>query len=125
MQRSVKNITTIFSILILMVLYIGCRSSQQHITKFQPSCVEALITKLKQEERTIPVASVYSYKYNGRTVYFVPAPCCDFFSVLYDDSCKVIAHPDGGITGRGDGRAKDFFETRTDEVKIWEDDRKN
>lgn len=79
---------------------------------------------MSKEELTYPAASLYQYTYQSQTVYFVPAPCCDFFSILYDDSCRIIAHPDGGITGRGDGRATDFLKTRTDEIKIWEDPRK-
>lgn len=102
----------------------SCSSYPTASTRTYPECVDALIDKLKQDELTYPPAAVYQYNYNNQRVYFVPAPCCDFFSKLYDDSCRVIAHPDGGITGRGDGRATDFFELRTDEVKIWEDIRK-
>lgn len=104
--------------------FVGCRTHRTNISSTYPACVDALIEKLKSEERTYPPAAVYQYTYNNQRVYFVPAPCCDFFSILYDDSCRVIAHPDGGITGRGDGRATDFFESRTAEVKIWEDSRK-
>ena len=35
----------------------------------------------------------------------------------------VGAEPDGGITGRGDGKCTDFFQTRTDERLWWADTR--
>ncbi|MBS1734772.1 MAG: hypothetical protein JST02_15885 [Bacteroidetes bacterium] len=82
-----------------------------------------LITKFKREEKTNPLRSVWQYSYNGKTVYYIPAICCDFFSDLYDDQCQLIAHPDGGFTGRGDGKAKDFAEVRSNEKLIWKDKR--
>ena len=36
----------------------------------------------------------------------------------------VICHPDGGITGRGDGRCPDFFVERRNERVVWRDQRK-
>lgn len=89
-----------------------------------PICIKAMIEKMKTEPVTNPPGKVYSYAYNNNTVYYVPAICCDFFSDLYDDSCKIIAHPDGGFTGRGDGKIKDFAEVKKNEKLIWQDKRK-
>jgi hypothetical protein len=89
-----------------------------------PACVEKMIGQFKSEEKQNPPRQVYSYLYNGKTVYYVTPPCCDFFSDLYDSDCNLIAHPDGGITGKGDGQAADFLQTRTNEKLIWKDDRK-
>ena len=89
-----------------------------------PACIKKLIAGFKAEEVQNPPRKIYRYLYNGKTVYYVTAPCCDFFTDLYDSNCKLIAHPDGGITGRGDGRATDFVKTRTGEKLIWEDKRK-
>jgi hypothetical protein len=88
-----------------------------------PACVKQLITKFKNEEKQNPPRRIYSYTYNGSIVYYVPAICCDFFSDLYDSDCKLFAHPDGGITGRGDGTATDFVKARLDEKLIWKDER--
>ena len=52
-----------------------------------------------------------------------PQRCCDIFSDLYDADGTIIGHPDGGITGQGDGLVPDFFAERTDEQTIWVDDR--
>jgi hypothetical protein len=32
--------------------------------------------------------------------------------------------PDGGFTGKGDGKCTYFFDARTNEKLIWEDERK-
>ena len=89
-----------------------------------PGCIKKLVKQFKEEERQNPPRSVYSYTYNDKTVFFVPAICCDFFSDLYDDSCNLLGHPDGGFTGRGDGKTPDFIQTRTNEKLIWKDERK-
>ncbi len=89
-----------------------------------PACIKKLVVQFQQEEKQNPPRSIYSYVYNGKPVFFVPAVCCDFFSDLYDDTCKLIAHPDGGFTGRGDGTAPDFMQIRTNEKLLWKDERK-
>ena len=88
-----------------------------------PVCMKMLINKFKAEEKQNPPRCVYRYQYNGKTVYYVPAICCDFFSDLYDENCTIIAHPDGGFTGRGDGKAADFTTVKTAEKLIWKDNR--
>ena len=94
------------------------------VTNELPACIQKMISQFKAEEKQNPPRQVFSYLYKGKTVYYVTPPCCDFFSDLYDSDCNLIAHPDGGITGRGDGRAADFMETRTNEKLIWKDERK-
>ena len=47
--------------------------------------------------------SITRYQYQGETVYYVVQQCCDQFSDLLDADGNLIGHPDGGITGRGDG----------------------
>ena len=88
-----------------------------------PVCIKDLIATYKKEDMQNPPRSIYSYTYNGKTVYYVPPICCDFFSDLYDDKCNLIAHPDGGFTGRGDGKLPDFSTARTNEKLIWHDER--
>ncbi len=88
-----------------------------------PGCIKKMIREFQQEEKQNPPRSIYRYTYNGKPVYYVPPVCCDFFSDLYDNECKLIAHPDGGFTGRGDGKAGDFIQIRSDEKLIWKDER--
>jgi hypothetical protein len=88
-----------------------------------PACITKLIADFKAEEVQNPPRKIYRYTYRGKTVYYVPALCCDFYSELYDTSCNVIGHPDGGFTGRGDGTMTDFDSTKTNEQLIWADER--
>ena len=88
-----------------------------------PECVQKLIEQFRKEEKQNPPRQILSYQYNGNQVYYVTAPCCDFFSDLYDMNCVLIGHPDGGFTGKGDGKIPDFGKTRTDEKLIWKDER--
>ncbi|MEO6668158.1 MAG: hypothetical protein ABIN36_01700 [Ferruginibacter sp.] len=89
-----------------------------------PACIQKMISQYQSEEKQNPPRQIYSYLYNGKTVYYVTPPCCDFFSDLYDSTCVLIGHPDGGFTGKGDGKTSDFKEVRTNEKLIWKDDRK-
>jgi hypothetical protein len=89
-----------------------------------PVCVNQLIEKFTAEEKQNPPRKIYRFTYQGKTVYYVTAPCCDFFSDLYDSDCQLMGHPDGGITGRGDGKLPDFEKEKSHEKLIWEDQRK-
>ena len=89
----------------------------------QPPFVDALIARLQAEPVANPPASVWRYHYAGRTVFYVPPKCCDFPSELYEADGDVICQPDGGLTGRGDGRCPDFHATRRDGVRVWLDPR--
>lgn len=88
-----------------------------------PVCVKTLIEKFKTEAVTNPPRKIYSYMYGGKKVFYVPAICCDFFSDLYNDSCRIMGHPDGGFTGKGDGKIRDFEIGKKDEKLLWEDTR--
>lgn len=90
----------------------------------QPTCVQTLIEKFTKEEKQNPPRSIYSYTYKGKTVYYVTAPCCDFFTDLYDENCNLIGHPDGGFTGKGDMKMPDFNTEKKDEKLVWADERK-
>ncbi|MDP3062845.1 MAG: hypothetical protein Q8O40_06510 [Chloroflexota bacterium] len=88
-----------------------------------PDWLADLIQRMENEPVTNPPASVVQYEYKGQTVYYVPPRCCDIFGNLYDASGNLIGHPDGGITGQGDGRVPDFFKERKNETGVWKDKR--
>ncbi len=108
---------TMFS---LFFLNSGCNITD---TVDGKSWLDKLIDQIKNEEVTNPPSSIWRYEYKGRTVYFRPQICCDMFSYLYDENGNIICAPDGGFTGRGDGRCPDFFSERTNEKLIWMDKR--
>lgn len=87
----------------------------------QPSCIEEMIKKISGTEKHLRPSKIYSYLYKGKTVYYIIAPCCDNFNELYDSECKLLGNPDGGFTGRGDGKFPDWEAEKKDEKLIWED----
>ena len=89
----------------------------------RPAVVDSLIARLEAAPKANPPASIWRYRYKGALVYYVPPSCCDIPSELYDQAGNVICSPDGGLTGKGDGRCPDFFAARTDEVAVWKDPR--
>ena len=82
-----------------------------------------LVRKLEKEPVANPPASFIQYGYKGQVVYYVAPRCCDIFSDLYDTNGNIIGHPDGGITGQGDGRVADFLTERSDRRIVWKDQR--
>jgi hypothetical protein len=116
----VKNIFILVSILVLTSSF---QKKKKKNSVSIPVCVQQLISRFRKEEKQNPPRSIYRYSYKGRTVYYVTAPCCDFYSDLYNSACTIIAHPDGGFTGRGDGRAPDFLKERKNEKLLWKDNR--
>lgn len=83
------------------------------------------IQQLQQDKPANPPAKIYRYTYNNQEVYYLTSRCCDIPGQLYDREGNILCEPDGGITGRGDGRCPDFFEKRTNETLIWEDKRES
>jgi hypothetical protein len=90
-------------------------------TAVPPSWLTALVERFQAEPVANPPLSIRRYRYEGNAVYYVPQRCCDIFSDLYDDEGNVIAHPDGGITGQGDGRAPDFASNAEFQHVVWRD----
>ena len=82
-----------------------------------------MIRDLESRPPTNPPLTITRYEYQGRAVYYQTATCCDIFSNVYTEEGEIIGHPDGGITGQGDGRLPDFFQARDREFLIWRDAR--
>src|SRR5512143_1395573 len=108
-------------VMIVLVLFLAaCAQTSQ---SGNPELVDQLIKQFEQDPVGNPPLSIWQYEYNGQVVYLVLAHCCDIPSVVYDASGAVLCSPDGGITGKGDGRCDDFFDQRTNEQLIWKDSR--
>lgn len=115
-------------LIICLATFSSCSSSKKNKEvlvqeKAWPACIDSLVNIFRKEDKQSPPRAIYSYTYKGRLVYYVPPVCCDFYSDLFDSACNVIAHPDGGFTGRGDGSAADFVSTRANEKLLWKDER--
>ncbi len=84
-----------------------------------PQCLEEKIQVMAKDPYGSP-QSVTSYSYKEQTVYYMVSPCCDRYNVVYDSACNVLGYPDGGYTGKGDGKMTDFKDETTNEKLIWE-----
>lgn len=84
-----------------------------------PTCIKNKIDSFKLKEVHERPQRVLEYVYKGKKVYYVVLPCCDFFNEVYDDKCNYLGAPDGGFTGRGDGKIPDFFEEAKSEKLVW------
>lgn len=104
-----------------VLILTGCKKVD--VPKDTPSCIKKEIRNIQSHNVRNPPASVWSYEYNGQAVYYIPSYCCDAMSQLFDNDCKQICSPDGGLTGAGDGKCPDFFSNRKSEKLIWQDDR--
>jgi hypothetical protein len=91
--------------------------------ELMPVCILDKIEALKIQPKLNPPAVAYEYTYANQKVYYITSGCCDQYNLLYDDNCNVLCAPDGGITGRGDGKCSDFLQAATDEKLIWKDGR--
>jgi len=102
----------------LLVLSLGCHGAPKSAEQ-TPDWLAARIKGLEDSSGVNPPELVASYSYQGHTVYYVAPRCCDQYSVLYDSSGAELCAPDGGITGRGDGRCPEFVAQRTNEKILW------
>lgn len=112
---------TIVSILILSVI-LGCQERNPTPVTL-PDCIQQVIAQIKQEDIWNPPAKVYRYDYQGQQVYYIPAHCCDLPSLVIAN-CDTLCRPDGGYTGKGDGRCPEFAKEANNPVLVWEDERR-
>jgi hypothetical protein len=119
-------------LLVVILTFSGCKTGET--TETNPSgeqqpvagadeWLNNLIQQLRQEKAANPPAKIFRYTYRNKVVYYLTSRCCDIPGKVYDIAGNVLCEPDGGITGKGDGRCPDFFDERTDEIIIWEDKR--
>jgi len=92
-------------------------------TTARPAWLKARIAAVLAERKRNPATHVYSYQFKGQKVYYITAPCCDQYSEVLDTKGRLVCNPDGGITGKGDGKCPDFDKNKTNEKLVWQDPR--
>ena len=92
-------------------------------TTARPAWLKARIAAVLAERKRNPLTRILRYRYGGQTVYYISAPCCDQYSNVFDTRGKLICQPDGGLTGKGDGKCPDFDKTKANEKLVWQDPR--
>ena len=102
------------------LLIAGCTPT---VTEEQPAFIKELIAGIEAAPAANSPGAIWQYHYGERTVYYMPPSCCDVPSALFDADGKLLCGPDGGFTGKGDGRCPDFFARRSQGRKIWDDPR--
>ena len=85
--------------------------------------LDQLVARSKAEAVANPPRRILRYRYRGQTVYYLSPSCCDQPGILYDATGMQLCAPDGGISGRGDGRCPDSREQRSADSVIWGDSR--
>ena len=93
--------------------------NRSQVSNDMPPCLVQMIEKIKSDSTQQLPQSVTQYTYQGQTVFYVTAPCCDHYNTVYNSNCEVIGAPDGGFTGRGDGSLPDFFKQAANAKVVW------
>ncbi len=88
--------------------------------KEMPSCLEAKIEMMKSDPAEGEPLSISKYNYKAQAVYYMVSPCCDKYNIVYDSVCNILGYPDGGYTGKGDGKMSGFLKEATNKKIIWE-----
>lgn len=101
---------------IALIALAGCRDDA-------PPWLAQLQAHMAAAPVTNPPSQIVAFEFDGRTVFYRPPYCCDVQGVLYGADGTVLCHPDGGITGDGDGRCPRFFAERRDCRVVWADPR--
>jgi hypothetical protein len=107
----------------IVILICGCSAIGTNTSSGIPDWLNKQIAEFQNTPLGNPPQSIWQYEYMGSIVYYVPPQCCDQFSQLYDSSGRLICAPDGGFSGRGDGKCPDFSKLRKNELLIWQDTR--
>ena len=92
-------------------------------TTARPAWLKARIKAVLGERKRNPIIRILRYSYGGQSVYYISAPCCDQYSEVLDTKGRLVCKPDGGITGKGDGKCPDFEKNKTNEKLVWQDPR--
>ncbi len=103
----------------LFYLNTACKKTEYVL----PDCIAYKIEQIKQEPVRNPPASVWMYIHMGRVYYYIPPFCCDQYSILMDENCRIICAPGGGITGHGSGNCPGFVSKLSKGILIWRDER--
>lgn len=111
-----KIITVIFC----MAAFISCAVNKSTRRNGQmPSCLTTKIKVISENPDEGSPLSITRYRYNNQTVYYFVSACCDKYNIVYDSACNILGYPDGGFTGKGDGKMLDFKKEATDGELIW------
>lgn len=105
---------------VITIIFSGCTKDT---TRDVPGCISKYIKQIQKQPKWNPAAEIHEYEYKDKPAYLISAGCCDQYITLIDGQCKYICAPSGGITGKGDGKCADFYETAKHKRLVWKDQR--
>ena len=85
-----------------------------------PGCLKTKIESMSANPSEGTPQSVTRYHYKGQVVYYMVLACCDKYNIVYDSACNILGYPDGGYTGKGDGKMTDFKNEAGEGKVVWE-----
>lgn len=100
-------------ILSILVFIFSCsiikgREDKTALQESIPLCLQQEMDAIKNKTTSNPPLQIEEYLCNDKRVFLYMADCCDQFNMLYDDNCKSICAPSGGLDGSGDRKCSDF-----------------
>lgn len=105
---------------IFIFLLLACSANKKASgVQDMPECLREKIKAMASDPGSGSPQSITRYRYKQKTVYYMVSPCCDKFNIVYDSACNILGHPDGGFTGKGDGKMTNFREEAVDEKVVW------
>lgn len=117
------SMRSIIPLLIIGLFLISCTKPRLKTGSDIPECIREKIEFFKSQPKGNPPQSITEYNYKNKRVFYIPPQCCDQYSDLFDENCYLLGHPDGGLSGGGDGSLPGFFTEAKDPKLIWKDDR--
>jgi hypothetical protein len=104
----------------LVIFLFACAAHKKAVNAGEiPVCLKAKIDSMTANPNEGAPQSITQYNYKGQTVYYMKSPCCDKYNIVFDSNCNILGYPDGGFTGKGDGKMPDFFNEVKDGKVVW------
>jgi hypothetical protein len=114
----------IITFLSVLFLFSCATSKKGNDLKKLPPCLQTKMKTMSENPGEGTPQSITRYNYKGQTVYYMVSPCCDKYNIVFDSVCNILGFPDGGFTGKGDGRMTDFHNEAKDGKVVWKKDSK-
>ncbi len=114
---------TNFFIGAVIALLLAAASCKKEKASEVSACMQSVIDSAMSKPVGSDFVQISTYKYQGATVYLLVPGCCDRYIQVWDENCKYLFAPSGGITGHGDGTHPDFYTTASFQNLVWKDPR--
>ncbi|MFT5336584.1 MAG: hypothetical protein ACJAY8_001063 [Sphingobacteriales bacterium] len=111
---------------LLVILGVACSKNEDKAEAYLSqeekieSCIAHKIEEVLAGDPQNPRTEIWLWKSSAELYYYVNAPCCDQFSVLFNEDCAVVCAPDGGFSGNGDGACPEFAADLS-RILVWKD----